>query len=254
MGVLQRVVLETDSRAGRAFDLTIQALILISLVTFCVETLPGLSESTRSTLQTIELVTVILFSIEYVLRIAVADRPLRYIFSFYGLVDLVAVLPFYLSTGLDLRALRVVRLARLVRVLKLMRYTRAVDRFRRATVDSREELLLYLAATCVLMFIASVGIYYCEHAAQPQAFASVFDAMWWAVATFTTVGYGDVYPVTVGGKLLTFVVLVLGLGLVAVPSAILASALTRVREEDRSRELGGQEVEDLTREGPPPSP
>ena len=83
-------------------------------------------------------------------------------------------------------------------------------------------------STLVLMYVSSVGIYYCEHDAQPEAFSSVFDSMWWAVATFTTVGYGDVYPITVGGRLFTFFMLILGLGVVAVPPALLASALTKI--------------------------
>ena len=101
---------------------------------------------------------------------------------------------------------------------------------------TREELLLYLGMTLIVMFLASVGLYYCERDAQPDVFGSVFDAMWWAVVTLTTVGYGDAYPITAVGKILTFVVLLLGLGVVAVPSAILASALTKAREEEAEEE------------------
>jgi len=232
MGIKQ-IVEGHDTKTGRAFDLSIQALILLSLVSFCTETLPNVSPGVRVALHAIELVTVCIFAVEYLIRLAVADQRLGYALSFYGVVDLLAILPFFLNMGLDLLAIRIVRVARLLRIFKFLRYTRALDRFRRAAIEAREELLLYLAATCVLMFIASVGIYYCEHQAQPERFASVFDAMWWTVATFTTVGFGDIYPITVGGKVFTFVILMLGLGLVAVPSAILASALTKVRADER---------------------
>ena len=212
--------------------MAIQALIVLSLISFCVETLPNLPESVRSFLWVFEVVSVGIFTVEYLLRIAVADSKLGYIFSFYGLIDALAIVPFYAAQGLDLRAVRVVRLLRLFRILKLVRYTDALNRWRRALVLAKEELVLFLSVTAMLMFLASVGIYYFENDAQPEAFASVFHAMWWAVATFTTVGYGDVYPITVGGKVFTFFMLVLGLGVVAVPSAILASALTKVRQED----------------------
>lgn len=229
---IRSIVERSDTRAGRAFDLVIQGLILVSLVSFCLETLPHLSPEARTALWWVEVVTVALFTLEYVLRVLVARPKRSYVFSFFGLVDLLAILPFYLHLGMDLRAIRVLRVFRLMRTLKLVRYNRALDRFRRAFVAVREELVIYLGATLLLMFVVSVGMYYAENEAQPEAFASVFHAMWWAVVTMTTVGYGDVVPVTPAGRVLTFLVLVLGLGVVAIPSAVLASALTRVREEE----------------------
>ena len=233
---LRELVEGTSTRRGRTFDLVIQALILLSIVTFTIETMPGLSERTQRVLHWMEVGCVAIFTAEYLLRLYVAKPRTKYALSFFGLVDLLAILPFYLQLGMDLRAIRVLRAIRLVRILKLVRYSRALQRFRRAFVEAKEELLLYFGATAILMYLSSVGIYYCENDAQPEAFASVPDALWWAVATFTTVGYGDVFPVTPAGKILTFVVLMLGLGVVAVPSAILASALTKVRREERGRE------------------
>ena len=237
---LKQVVEDHDSRAGRLFDLVIQVLILISLVSFCIETLPDLAPGVRDALHVVELVTVVIFTLEYLARLVVADRRLRYVLSFFGLVDLLAIAPFYFQTGMDLRSVRAFRLLRLVRILKLARYNRALQRMRSAFAEAREELVLYVVATAILMFLSSVGIYYCEADAQPEAFRSVFDAMWWSVETFTTVGYGDIHSVTAGGKVFTFFVLLLGLGLVAVPSAVLASALTSVRQqsgtEDREQD------------------
>lgn len=229
---LKRIVERTDTHAGRAFDMAIQLLIVSSLVTFAIETLPDLSPSARITPRLIETVTVLVFTAEYVLRILVADRPLRFIFSFFGLVDLIAILPFYIATGLDLRSVRALRLLRLFRIIKLVRYSEALSRFRRAFLLVREELVIFLSASAVIVYLASVGIYDFENPAQPEIFASVFHSMWWAIATLTTVGYGDIYPITAGGRIFTGVVLLAGLGIVAVPAGVLASALSQIRTED----------------------
>ena len=170
---------------------------------FAVETLSNLSEATGAYLRLFEIATVFLFTVEYLIRIWVADRPTRFVFSFFGVIDLVAILPFYIATGLDLRSVRAVRLMRLFRLLKLARYSAAIRRFRIAFRLAREELVLFLCGSGILLYLSAFGIYYFEHDVQPEVFASVFDALWWAVATLTTVGYGDVYPVTAGGKLFT---------------------------------------------------
>ena len=223
---LKRIIEDSDTPAGRVFDAAVLVLIVSSLVLFSIETLPNHSEATRAFLNAAERITVVLFTIEYLLRLGVADRKAAFAFSFFGIIDLIAILPFYLSLGIDLRSVRAFRLLRVFRILKLVRYRSAIDRFRRAIAIAKEELILFFGATLVVLFLSSVGIYYFERSAQPEAFASVFHGMWWALATFTTVGYGDVYPITVGGKLFTFVVLMLGLGVVAVPPALIAAALS----------------------------
>ena len=231
---LRTIIENTDTRAGRAFDLAVQSLILISLVSFSLETLPNLSEGIRFWLYIVEVVTVALFTIEYLLRILVSDNRLGFVFSFYGLVDLVAILPFYVSAGVDLRAVRILRLFRVFRMFKFLRYTEAIRRFREAFTEIKEELVLFLIATALMLFLSSVGIYYFENEAQPEHFASIFHCMWWSTVTMTTVGYGDVYPITVGGKVFTAVVLIIGLGIVAVPTGLLASALTKTSQTAKS--------------------
>ena len=229
---LNRIVNGPRSRAGRWFDGVITGLIVLSLIDFSIGTLPGLDARTIAVLEWIEAVTVGLFTIEYGLRIAAAPDRWRYLRSFFGVVDLLAILPFYLSLGLDLRSARLFRLLRLVRLLKLARYSRAARRLRRAAMIVREELILFLVVALVLIFLSAVGIHYFEAASQPDHFASVFHSLWWAVVTLTTVGYGDVYPITVGGRVFTFVVLILGLGIVAVPTGLLAAALAEARWEE----------------------
>lgn len=212
-------------------DFCIQLLIVLSLIAFAIETLPGLSTGWRKGLRVFEIATVVVFTIEYLLRFILSRPKLGYAFSFFGLVDLIAILPFYLSTGIDLRSIRAFRLLRLFRLLKLARYSAAMQRFHRAFLIAKEELVLFSATAMIVLYLASVGIFHFERDAQPEAFGSVFHSMWWAIATLTTVGYGDVYPITVGGRVLTFFVLIVGLGIVAVPTGLFASALSKAREE-----------------------
>lgn len=227
---LRDMVEQTQSPLSRGFDLSIQFLIVVSLVAFSVETLPDLSERTTAVLNLIETVTVVIFTVEYLLRLVVAEHPIRFATSFFGIVDLLAILPFYLSFGVDLRSIRAFRLMRLFRIFKLARYSKAIRRFHQAFLIAREEVILFFCVTAILLYVAAVGIYFFERDAQPEVFSSVFHSLWWAVATLTTVGYGDVYPVTVGGRIFTFFVLLIGLGVVSVPAGLVASALSKARE------------------------
>lgn len=210
-------------------DYVIQILIVLSLIAFALESLSSLPVEWRRFLRGFEVFTVVIFTVEYLLRLFLGKPKLSYAFSFFGLVDLVAILPFYVSTGIDLRSVRAFRLLRLFRLLKLARYSAAMQRFHRAFLIAKEELALFGATAVIVFYLSSVGIFFFERDVQPEAFGSVFHAMWWAVATLTTVGYGDVYPITIGGRIFTFFVLIVGLGIVAVPTGLFASALSKAR-------------------------
>ncbi len=229
------IVSGTDPRWGRTFDYAIMALIALSTVTIALETLPGLPASLRTALRIEEMIVIGVFTLEYALRLWVAEHPGRYVFSFWGLIDLAAVLPFYLSLGMDLRGLRVLRVLRLIRILKLLRYMKAMNRLHRAFQAIRDELLIFGLLSGIVLYLAAVGIYHFENVAQPDAFSSIPQSLWWALATLTTVGYGDVYPITIGGRVFTFLVLLVGLGVVAVPSGLIASALTNMRAREPQR-------------------
>jgi voltage-gated potassium channel len=216
-----------------AFSWIITGLIVFSVFCFSLETLPYLDPRLISFLNFSEIAVVSLFSIEYICRVIASEKKLRFIFSFYGLIDLLAILPFYLAFAVDLRSLRLVRLLRLIRLLKLVRYNKAIKRFADALYLAKEELIVFTLASLIMLYLTSVGIYHFEHAAQPDVFKSIFDCLWWAVATLTTVGYGDIYPVTTGGKVFTFGILMIGLGLVAVPTGIVASSLSAVRAGEK---------------------
>jgi len=220
------------ARWHKVFDFTIQLLIILSLITFSVETLPDLDPVTRQWLRYVEVFTVIVFTVEYIVRLIVAKKKLKFIFSFFGLIDLISILPFYLTTGIDLRSFRAFRLLRLLRALKIIRYSKAIRQFHNALMIARDEIILYLFITFLLLYFAAVGIYYFEHEAQPEVFSSIFNSLWWAVATLTTVGYGDVYPITAGGRVFTFFVLLIGLGVVSVPAGLVSSAFSQARELD----------------------
>lgn len=227
---LKQIIEHNDTIYGRMLDFLIQGLIVLSLITFSLETLPNLSASAKYILRTIELITVSIFTLEYILRLFVSDKKLRFIFSFYGMIDLLAILPFFISPAFDLRTLRAFRLLRLFRALKLVRYNKAINRFHEALKIAKEELILFMTFSCIILYLSAAGIFFFENEAQPEVFTSIFHSLWWAVATLTTVGYGDIYPITVGGKIFTFFILMIGLGIVAVPTGLLSSALSKARE------------------------
>lgn len=217
-----------------SFSWLISGLIVYSVVCFSIETLPNLDSTVSAFLRYSEIVVVALFTFEYIYRLYSSANKTKFIFSFYGLIDLLAIVPFYLAFTVDLRSIRLIRLLRLFRILKLARYNKAMKRFSKALYIAKEELLIFSFASLVILYLSAVGIYHFEHAAQPEVFRSLFDCLWWAVATLTTVGYGDIYPITVGGRLFTFLILMVGLGLVAVPTGIVASALSSVRRQQES--------------------
>lgn len=230
---LQFVLEEPKCPVGRVIAWTVQILIVVSLFNLSLRTVPGLSEQTKEIMWIVNIICMILFTIEYVLRVYAAPKRRKFIFSFFGIIDLLAIIPYYLSFGgLDSRALRAFRLLRLFQLFKLARYNRALRRYYLAFKIAREELAFFLFSAFIIMYLAAIGIYQFENEAQPEAFASVFHGFWWAVATLTTVGYGDVYPVTLGGKVFTLVILFVGLGVVSVPAGMVASALTEARNRE----------------------
>lgn len=232
---LKRTVESTDTKAGKRFDLFIETVIILSLISFSIETLPSIDERLLYLLHIFDVFSVIVFTIEYLLRIFVADNKIKYIFSFFGIVDLIAILPFYLALGIDLRSVRSLRMLRLLRLIKLLRYNSAVTHLLQSVKSIREELIIFFAFTLVLIFLCSVGIYYFEHDAQPKVFTSIFHSMWFAVTSLTTVGYGDMIPITNGGKIFSSFMVIIGLGIVAVPAGLFASALTKQRKKEKKK-------------------
>src|SRR5512139_1985087 len=233
----------TNDRWVDAFNIALTALILLNVVAMMLETVEPLYLEWRSLFAALELISVSLFALEYLARVWVADLTpsyqtplgrLRYLFSPMALIDLAAILPSLLFMGhLDLRFLRIMRLFRIVRLLHLPHCNSAMHAIWQAVRSKRSEFLVAGAIMFTLLIISSSLMYFAEHDAQPAAFSSIPAALWWGIITLTTVGYGDVYPITVAGKMIAAFFAALGIGFFAMPSAILASALI---EQSRQKE------------------
>ena len=237
-------VLETakdNDRTSRAVDLALITLIAASVIAIILESVPSIESRFRAELYWFEVFTVAVFSVEYLLRawsaVEMDERRsmhpvyarIHYMFSFHAIVDLLAILPFYLLTfgafgTVDMRFLRAFRL---LRVLKLTRYSAALNMLIVTMTENGRALLASFLILVTVMLLAASGMYYFERFAQPVAFGSIPSAMWWAFSTLTTVGYGDVTPITNGGKVFGALITVVGIGMVALPTSILASGYSQ---------------------------
>lgn len=220
-------------------DLFLMTLITLNIVAVILETVPEIGGEWAGFFWWFEFGSVVVFSVEYLLRLLVCTENPRYTGSVTGrlrfalspmaIVDLLAILPFYLPMllAVDLRMLRMLRMLRFLRVLKLGRYSTSMQLIGRVLHAKRADLLITMTVVIFLLTLASGAMYVVEHEAQPQSFDSIPKAMWWGIATLTTVGYGDVYPITAAGKLLAAVIALLGVGIFALPAGILASGFSQ---------------------------
>ncbi|HVF28771.1 MAG TPA: ion transporter [Pyrinomonadaceae bacterium] len=237
-----------DDFASRVFAYSIMTLITFNVIAVIVETVESVAAPLGPLLTVFEIFSVAVFSVEYVLRVWTCTTDarfagglrgrVRYALTPMALVDLLAILPFYLPMfiSLDLRFVRSLRLFRLFRLFKLARYSASLRTLGKVLRTKKEELLITLFVLIVLLVFASSAMYYAENEAQPKNFSSIPAAMWWGVVTLTTVGYGDIYPVTPVGKFVGAMVAVLGVGLFALPTGILASGFTEEMQKHRRRE------------------
>jgi voltage-gated potassium channel len=233
-------VLKISDRKGSLswmFDVFLITLILLNVALLILETVESIYNSYSFFFQVFNWFSVSIFTIEYLLRLwTITEHPrcqhpltgrLKFIFSPLGLIDLMAILPFYLPfLGFDLRFVRILRIFRLFRIFRVARYIKAIDAIRHVIRQKKEELLVSLVFVTFLLIISSCLIYYIEHDAQPDLFSSIPATMWWSIATLTTVGYGDIYPITPFGRFLGSIIAVLGVGLFALPTGILASGFS----------------------------
>jgi voltage-gated potassium channel len=238
-----------DQMSAR-FDLFIISLIILNVISVILESFVSIRMQYRGFFSTFEYISVMVFTIEYMLRLWCAQYKypnktpsialLTYIFSFIAIIDLAAILPFYLPLmiRLDLRFLRILRLTRLLRVLKINRYTESMDMIKSVFRKRKEELTVTMFITFLLLLLSSSMMYYVETDIQPEAFPNIIASFWWGVATLTTVGYGDVYPITGIGKLLSGVIAILGIGLVALPTGIISSGfMEEMNEKKKAKDV-----------------
>ncbi|MCK5401869.1 MAG: ion transporter [Flavobacteriaceae bacterium] len=230
---LHEIIYEADTPLGKVFSILLFFVIIASIVLVMLESVKSIDQKYHNFLNISEWVITILFSIEYIGRIIAVKKPRNYIFSFYGIIDLLSTIPKYLSFffvgSQSLVALRALRLLRVFRILKLARFVGESTTFVRALKASRAKIAVFLSFVIILCVILGTVMYLVE-SNENTGFTSIPRSVYWAIVTLTTVGYGDIYPITCGGRVFTFFVLLIGLGIVAVPSGLIASAFTKVRE------------------------
>ena len=247
-------------RASKIWDLSLFGLVVLNLIAVALESVPTLQNNYGSWFYNFEIFSVIVFTVEYVSRVwsAPAKRDhengetglkarMRYIFSFYGIIDLVAILPFYIQAffpGLDLRVLRALRL---LRILKLNHYNSALDDLFGAILEEKKSFLTTLYIFSVAFVLSSSLIYYAEHKVQPEAFRSIPDAMYWSIITLTTVGYGDVSPITVFGKSIAAITAIFGVVVVALLTGIVANSFNA--QMDRRKVIFEDQVRNALLDG-----
>lgn len=232
---LERVIFGVDTAAGRAFDAILLALILASTSIVLLESVPGLRREHGFALRSAEWFFTALFTAEYILRIVSSRRPLRYIFSFFGMVDLLAIVPTYLSffiTGTQsLAVVRGLRMLRVFRVMKLAHYLGEAHTLALALRRSRPKITVFLVTVLTVVLVVGALMYLIE--GESSGFTSIPLSMYWAVVTMTTVGYGDIAPVTPAGRLLAAILMILGYGIIAVPTGIVSVELAEVSRRGR---------------------
>jgi voltage-gated potassium channel len=224
---IYEIIFEADTRTGKIFDIALLIIILLSVVLVMLESVPGIRQSHREQLVIVEWIITLIFTFEYFVRIVVVRKPWKYIFSFYGIIDLLSVLPTYLSLVLvgsqSLIVIRMLRMLRVFRILKLTRYTQAGRTLARAIWASREKISVFIFFVVILVVIIGTVMYLVE--GEDGGFASIPLSIYWAIVTLTTVGYGDISPVTALGQFLASFVMIMGYAIIAVPTGIVTAEM-----------------------------
>ena len=246
-----------SNKLSKGFNYFLMALIIWSVGEMALETDDNIFLPYREYFNIFDFFTVMVFSVEYAIRIMTAHldpenrgktrwQSIRsYVFSFAGLVDLISILPFYLTfTNIDLRVLRMIRLLRFFRVFKITRYNDSMKLVVDVIKDKSSEIGVIMGLIIIIMIISSFIMFYAEHEAQPEQFPNVLGCLWWAVVTMTTIGYGDVYPVTMVGKIVGSTMALLGIGLVAMPTGIISAGFLEKVNERKEKKLAENKKSD----------
>jgi voltage-gated potassium channel len=230
------IIFQTDTRAGQIFDLSLLAAILLSVTVVCLETVPSIAKVHRPTLRTLEWILTGLFTIEYAMRLIVVREPRRYALSFLGIVDLISLLPTYLSLVFPgatvLYALRSLRLLRVFRVFSLGKMAREGTQMTRALMAARYKIGVFLGTILIVVVLQGALIYYLEHDVN-ERFSSIPRAIYWAIVTMTTVGYGDISPSTGAGQFVAALLMLLGYAIIAVPTGIVSAEVAITKLDER---------------------
>jgi len=230
---LRIIIFEADTPAGKAFDVALLVCIVLSVMAVLLESVASIRSSHGVALRNVEWAFTVLFTVEFVLRVICVGRPTSYIFSFFGIVDLLAVVPTYLSLFLagprySLIVIRALRLLRIFRVLKLVQFLGEANHLMAALKASSRKIIVFLGAVLTVVIIIGSLMYLIE--GEAGGFTSIPAGIYWAIVTMTTVGYGDIAPISVPGKLLASLLMITGYGIIAVPTGIVTAELTNLRK------------------------
>lgn len=235
---MHEVIYGTHTPAGKWFDLVLLVVILYSVIIVMLESIPGIDAKYHDFLNISEWVVTILFTIEYILRIICIRRPSRYIFSFFGIVDFLSTIPKYLSLFVVgsqyITAFRALRLLRVFRILKLVRFVGESNQLLRALKASRAKISVFIFFLLIISILLGTIMYLVEG---PQnGFRSIPHSVYWTIVTITTVGYGDISPQTGLGQIIATLIMIIGYGVIAVPTGIVSSEYTAQRKEEKEQE------------------
>ena len=236
---LYEIIFEADTPTGKLFDILLIFAILISVTAVMLDSVKEINENYGGTLYLIEWIFTILFTLEYLLRLACARQPHRYAGSFFGIVDLLAIAPTYLSVLFPgsqyFLVIRILRVLRIFRILKFIKYVREASALTQALRSSRRKITIFLFTVLILVVILGSVMYIIE--GPERGFSSIPRSIYWAIVTLTTVGYGDISPKTPAGQALAALVMILGYAIIAVPTGIVTVELSRSVEKKVSTKI-----------------
>ena len=225
------IIFEADTPYGKLFDISLLLLILLSVGLVMLESIPAINARHHTVLVSLEWILTFLFTIEYLLRIYCVKNRWRYIFSFYGIIDLLSILPFYLGlffpTSKYLSSIRILRLLRIFRIFNLTRFTRGKNVLVLGLKESKDKIIVFLSFVVLIVVVIGSIMYMVEHDHPESGFTSIPISIYWAIVTLTTVGYGDISPVTGLGQFLASVVMIIGYGVIAVPTSIVTMEMNK---------------------------
>lgn len=230
------VIFEANTPYGKLFDILLLLLILVSVGLVMMESIPAINARYHLTLIILEWILTILFTIEYILRIYCVKNKWRYILSFYGVIDLLSILPFYLGfffvAGKYLSSIRILRLLRVFRIFNLTQFTHGRNVLMIGLKESRDKIIVFLSFVILIVVVIGSIMYAVEHDHPESGFTSIPISIYWAIVTLTTVGYGDVSPVTGLGQFLASLVMIIGYGIIAVPTGIVTMEMNKASKND----------------------
>ena len=246
---LHEIIFEADTKNGKLFDIILLAAIILSVISVILESVNEINEKYHEIILAFEWFITILFTIEYFLRIYSINKSWKYIFSMMGIIDLLAIIPTYLififPTVHSLSVIRSIRLIRVFRIFKLSPYLRGAHVMQIALRSSRPKIIVFLFSVMIVVIVLGTLMYIIEGSVETNGFDNIPNSIYWALVTLTTVGYGNVIPVTIFGKLIASFIMILGYGIIAVPTGIVTAEFSRIKQD----KISTQVCPDCSKEG-----